>query len=77
VANLNNAHPEVKYDLESNTIQISDNGGPTETVSPAELRRACRCAACVEELTGRPLLDPDSVPENIFPTEMVSGREWP
>ena len=36
-------------------------------IPPAELRRDCRCAACVEELTNKQLLDPDSVPDSVHP----------
>jgi len=36
------------------------------TVYPArELRLRCRCAMCIEETSGRPLLDPATVPETV------------
>jgi len=37
-----------------------------QSVYPARaLRLACRCAACIEEMTGRALLDPKTVPDNV------------
>jgi ATP-binding protein involved in chromosome partitioning len=30
-----------------------------------DLRLACRCAACIEETSGRPLLDPKTVADNV------------
>merc|ERR1711935_1327518 len=47
-----------------------------EPLKPAELRRACRCAACVEELTGKQLLKPNDVPESIKPIQMSSTGNY-
>ncbi|MDG1894327.1 MAG: DUF971 domain-containing protein [Fuerstiella sp.] len=34
------------------------------------VRQDCRCAACVDEFTGRQILDQNSVPESIMPNDV-------
>ena len=37
------------------------------TFPARELRLACQCAQCVDEMTGRPLLDPTTVAQDVAP----------
>jgi Mrp family chromosome partitioning ATPase/DUF971 family protein len=63
--------PEIVYNEENHLLQV-DN----ETMTPASLRRACRCAACVEEMTGKQILIATSVPETIKPLRMSSTGNY-
>ncbi|MEK7379663.1 MAG: DUF971 domain-containing protein [Gemmatimonadota bacterium] len=48
---------------------IDWDGAGHEALFPArELRLACPCAQCVEEMSSRPLLDPTTVPADISPS---------
>ena len=54
--------PDVILGAEDITLKWPNE---TVTVSNAELRRSCNCALCVDEMTRKPLLDPQTVPEDI------------
>jgi len=46
-------------------IAIEWADGAKTAYTAAQLRRLCPCAHCVHELTGQPLLDPASVPDEL------------
>jgi DUF971 family protein len=62
--------PRVSYSAERGIV-LTLASGEERVVSAAEVRRACRCAHCIEERSGRPLLDPASVPQTIYPRSIT------
>ena len=56
-------------------LRIVWDEGDECTITAYELRVSCRCAHCVEEMTGRPLLDPNRVPRDLSIQNMeVAGN---
>ena len=48
-------------------LGIDWKDGHRSEYEPFQLRLNCRCAGCVDEMSGRPVLDPATVPADVYP----------
>lgn len=52
---------------DASKLRIEWADGHVSEYSPRYLRLRCPCAGCIDELSGRPRLDPASVPADVYP----------
>jgi len=68
-----NTLPTFSFNTEKHLIEVRDpldGKDVVKVIAPSDLRKECKCAECVEELTGRQLLNPLDVSDLIRPMNM-------
>jgi DUF971 family protein len=60
----------IRAHKQSREFELQWPGHPAVLVPFRTIRAHCPCASCVDENTGRRILDPATIPDDIAPSEM-------
>ncbi len=63
-------HRPAQVSVDGGLVEIEWSDGHRSKLEFRPLRQACPCALCVDEMTGAPRLDPESVPRDVHPRDV-------
>ena len=66
----------IDIDISGEAIVINWDDGHRSSYPHRMLRLRCPCASCVEEMTGRALLDPSSVPATVRAVDQMPVGQY-
>jgi hypothetical protein len=69
--NLPRITPVFTFDETTRRITIKTPTGPSVSISAVALRGQCKCAVCVDEMTGRQVLRAQDIKPDIHPVQMT------
>ncbi len=67
---MRNVPEEIGPTEDDSRLRIRWRDGHVSEFESRYLRLRCPCAGCVEEMTGRPILDPSTVSEEVYPEQI-------
>ena len=59
--------PHVRYETGSSLVIVRKADGTEKKIKAFDLRNKCKCALCVDEFSGKKLLETKNVNEDVFP----------
>lgn len=63
--------PHTRYDTSKSTVIVRNPDGKEKHIQSATLRKSCKCAKCVDELSGAKVLNDRSISDDIFPHKIA------
>lgn len=67
---LSKSTPEMIYTPNADTITITQFNDVEKRISTVQVRKACRCAHCIDEFSGKNKIDAKTIPADIHPTQI-------
>lgn len=67
--------PSVSYNPHSGNVEIKSRSSE-RTIGARDLRLACKCALCVDEMTGINRLKEENIPQNVYPLNIIKKGNY-